>query len=361
MRLSQSSAPKMTPEGEIHDSEELRFCGAEEALREMLVCCSGKLLLISDSGCYRVFAPVNHPRAIFAVLDRDDALPLFSMPDGVSGIAAVGGEFAMRAARYFAEARGIRCLLFPADPALDGVFDRDGDVTVGGVSARVAFAEASVCCDLQILRPALPRGYARLLLSRLERSEERALCMLERRDVGEFYEAGYAAARCELSAEEIVRASARLRRLEASGLAVGEATAFARILAEKGIPAPEWQAYRTLVALYSAFFERGKPRRYFVPDYAARARRAGADYNAQSIPTTEEYAARAMRLERMRAELVREFLPHSRNLNAERRTVCTLSGDVVRDADVRQLLKTLPERKRGGLTSIIRDFGLLEW
>ena len=359
MRFSQGSVPKMTPEREMYDSE-LRFCGAEEALREMLANSVGKVLLIADSGYYSVFAPVGHPRAIFVVLENEDALPLFTMPDGVSGIAAVGGEFTMRAARYFAETRGVNCLLFPADPAQGGIFETDGEMTVGGVSSRVALAEASVCYDLTILRPALSRGYARLLLSRLERSEERALCMLERREVGALYEEGYAAARCGVSAEEIIRANASLRRLEAQGLAVGEATVLARNLAEKGIPEPEWQAYRALSALYAAFFERGKPRRYFIPDYAARTRRAGASYSAQSIPSTEEYAMRAMRLERMRGELMREFSAYSRDLNRQRHILSTLAGSVVWDRDVRKHLKTLPE-DGGGLTSIIRDFGLMEW
>lgn len=360
MRFLQGSVPKMTPEREMYDSE-LRFCGAEEALRELLANASGKVLFIADSGFFSVFAPVSHPRAIFVVLESEDALPLFTMPDGVSGIAAVGGEFTMRAARYFAEARGARCLLFPAEPAQDGVFEADGEMSVGGIVTRVALAKANVCYDLQILRPALASGYARLLLSQLERSEERALCMLERREVCALYEEGYAAARCDASAEEIIRANAALRRLEAQGLAVGEATVLARILAEKGIPEPEWQAYRALAALYSAFFERGKPRRYCVPDYAARTRRVGADYSAQSIPSTGEYAARAMRLERMRAELVREFSAFFRGLSAQRHILSTLSGNFVRDRDVRQQLKTLPERMRGGLTSIIRDFGLMEW
>ena len=361
MRFSQGSVPKMTPEGGMYDSDKLRFCGAEEALREMLAHASGKVLLIADSGFFSVFAPIDHPRAIFVVLESEDALPLFTMPDGVSGIAAVGGEFAMRAARYFAEARGVRCLLFPAESAQDGVYETDGEMRVGGVVSRVALADANVCYDLAILRPALSRGYARLLLSRLERSEERALCMLERREVGALYEAGYAATKCEISAEEIIRANASLRRLEAQGLVVGEATVLARNLAEKGIPNPEWQAYRALASLYSAFFERGKPRRYFVPDYAARTRRAGANYSAQSIPSPQEYAVRAMRLERMRAELMREFSAYVRDLNTQRHILSTLSNSVVWDRDVRKQLKTLPEEGRGGLTSIIRDFGLMEW
>ena len=360
MRFSQGSVPKMTPEGEMYDSEKFRFCGVEETLREMLSCSSGKVLLIADSGHFSVFAPVGHPRAIFVVLESEDALPLFTMPDGVSGIAAVGGEFAMRAARYFAEARSVNCLLFPAEPALDGVFETDGEVTVGGTQARVPLANARLCYDLTILRPALSRGYARLLLSRLERSEERALCLLERREVGALYEEGYAAARCGISAEEIICANASLRRLEAQGLTVGEATVLGRNLAKKGISEPEWQAYRALSALYLAFFERGKPRRYFVPDYAARTRRAGTKYSAQSIPSTEEYAIRAMRLERMRGELVREFSAYVRDFNKERHILSTLSGNVVWDKDVRKHLKTLPE-EGGGLTSIIRDFGLMEW
>ena len=68
--------------------------------------------------------------------------------------------------------------------------------------------------------------------------------------------------RGELSPEEIVRRNARLRMLEEDGVPQGEGMRL------EGSAYTRWQA---LCALYLAFFAKGRPRRYAVPDYAARA------------------------------------------------------------------------------------------
>ena len=85
---------------------------------------AGKILLSSDAEACRVFSSAAcSPRAVSVVFDGD-CLPFFSMPDGVSCVIAAGGRDVLLAARYFAEVRGIGCVLFPSEASLDGAYDR---------------------------------------------------------------------------------------------------------------------------------------------------------------------------------------------------------------------------------------------
>lgn len=345
MGLAAISLPKTNSE----EHEGLRFCTMEEEVRQTVGQSAGKVLLLSDDLSFAEYATV--PRAISLVFDGD-ALPLFSMPDGISRVLAAGGEETLTAARYFAQVRQIPCLLFPSHAALCGVYEPRGEILLGEERCKAPLAQAEVLCDMERLKDTLADGFARVLLTRLAFYEAKAL---------QAFGISLRAENAELpaSAEEIVLANARARRAEAGGDYAGEGVALS--VALHGDPCPCLGAYLSLTALYAAFFEKGRPRRYFTPDYRARAAAAGTEQSAIAVPSTEQYAMRAMTLERIRAQFTREILA----LSAQREEICaTVSQWIGRPYSFRcdrAALKRLPERAPQGLSAIIRDFGLMEW
>lgn len=346
MGLADFSLPK-TNEAE---HEGVLFCTVEEGVRQTVERSAGKVLLLSDDLSLSEFA--TSPRAISVVFDGD-ALPLFAMPDGVSRVIASGGKQALLAARYFAEVRRIPCTLFPQRADLCGVFERSGEILLSGERMTVPLAQGELICDMERLSSTLGAGYARILLTRLAKFETDALNAFG-------MERTCAAIELPADAEEIIRFNAEARRAERDGAYCGEGAVLASLLKEE--PFPEWSAYRLLTALYAAFFERGKPRRYLLPDYKARAESAGVPYAEAIPPTREQYVHRAMTLERIRARFISRIRTHLQ----ERETLAArlkdwYGAELPRRGWNTVMLKKLPEYAPGGLTAIIRDFGLMDW
>lgn len=356
MRLAEHSVPMINPEEGNGYGGGLSFCPINNSVKEFASRTAGKLLVVSDGTSYYALAwAASLPRTISVVLDGEDALPLFTMPDGVGGVFAAGNANTLRTARLFAQVRRIPCTVAPTQSSMDGVFEERGMVCAG---ERLEFplATAEVVCDLALLKPTLAEGYARLLLGRLALFEARALALF----VGGNAPDGerFRLLQCsdhELSAEEIVRTNAFLRRHE--GAYTGEGI----VLAEHcGGEHAAFRAFWALSALYAAFFKRGRPRKYVVPDYAKRAERAGVPLLAAEPPTAEEFARRAFIFERRRGDLLRELelilrgrSANLRRYNSYAQTPCTANGR-------RDMLYTLPELAPNGLSAIIRDFGLME-
>ena len=360
MRLADCSVPKMTPEIGTRDgmADGLIFCPAEEGVHAFLRAhAAGKALFVSDGGSYPVFAGVSAPRAVFAVLDGSDALPLFLMPDDVRCVLASGGEATLVAARVFAAVRGVPCALFPTDAALDGALCKLAEANVGGERMTAELPLSHIFCDFTRMKGSFAQAYCRLLLARLALVEERAVSVLRQRERCACYETVYGALmRIDPSPQEIVGLNARVRRAEDEGFPAGEGVTLAQ-LTDGAMPA--WQAFRALSALYSAFFRKGRARRYVIPDYAARCAIAGEEYGGQDIPTAAEYAQRALTLEKFRAEFVREIAAVVREREAYLRNLRALSGSYFEETG-NCPLKILPEKAPHGLVAVIRDFGLME-
>lgn len=345
----------------------------------------GKLALVSDAPRFAVFrAFALSPRAISLILE-EDALPLFSLPEGVSCVMAAGGEEVLTAARCFAEVRRLPCLLLPADAALEGAREERAPVLIGGERALHRLAPAAVCCDRALLISSLGEGYSALLLARLASFEGRALAALgvrERASAASVPASAPASvpapALPEAAFEPVLRALFSLPR----ELMRGEGFTLASLLKQDGEGAPRRRAYVQLSALYAAFFFKGHPRRTFVPDYARRAALAGTPF-AAAVPSPEEYAARALALERIRGTFSAEALRFLEERPQEEARIAALStpaeaqgGDRPSPAAAQEKarpspallgggdtfrLKYLPEHAPHGLSAVIRDFGLMEW
>lgn len=356
MRLAEDLLPKRSPDGESCEGTALRFSGEETGAGGKIARSGGKVLLVFSGDDPAFVEAALSPRAISLVFDGD-CLPLFSMPDGVSRVLASGEADLLRAARYFAEIRGIPCTLYPSHPALEGCLEERGKVLIGGEPADAPLAAAEeIVWDREAPGPLLAEGYARCLLARLAALEGAALSRFSGKE-GEEIEAEFPAAP---EAEEIVLANFRQRKRERGGFPVGEGTALAALLKERGEKYPFWRAYLQLSALYAAFFEKGKPRRYFTPDYRKRAENAGGA--VFSVPTPEEYVLRAMTLERIRAPFARAAAAISDEREERAKIMSALAGEPVsRGAGELRNLKILPERAPEGLSALIRDFGLMEW
>lgn len=362
MQLAEESVPMINPEGEQHGGEGgLLFLSAAEAVERALKSRPAKILLVTDGSSAERLRPFGG-RVISLVLDERDALPLFSMPDGVSCVVAVGNRETLWAARYFAGVRDVPCALMPSSLAMEGVFESEAKIVVGGTEALLPLTDGEALCDLRLAAPSAPRAFSKLLLSRLALTEGRALRAFHVR-VGreEAEEEAYgllSPVKGALGLKELATINARMRRCERDGAYAGEGVCLAAHMAENGAQMPEWRAYVQLCALYGAFFARGKVRLCFVPDYAERASRAGAAYPVQSIPSPSEFARRAVTLEKVRSAFLRELDLIERG-RAGYEAALRFYGVEETGAGKTDALFALPEYG-GGLSALIRDFGLLE-
>lgn len=339
---------------------EIIFRTSEEGVGEIAKGAAGKMLFVTDSSALTAFRNCLPPRALCLVLDSDGCLPLFLSSDDSSYVVAAGKKSTLFAARFFAKVRQIPCAVFPASMTFDGAYERFGKVRFGGKSAHLPLQEAKVFCDRELVRATAGQAYMRLLLSRLALIEAKAMRRFGIEFGGEAAEErAYLTllplAAAALDIDAVALKNAQIRRCEQDGMNRGEGVLLAETIEEEG----EEQAFFLLSALYSAFFQRGKPR-LSVPDYAARARNANALYAAQKIPTVQEFSRRAGKLERMRAELNRELNSFLSGETHYRNNFFSLTGRKLCEARDISSLKCLPERSEG-LSSVIRDFGLMEF
>lgn len=342
-----SSVPKKNPP--LGAEKKLIFTSAKEDIAARFKLFSGgKIALVSDQGRFSLFRDFAlSPRAICLILE-DDALPLFSLPEGVCCVLAAGGRETLLAARCFAEVRRLPCAVYPSDALLAGAAEKTALLPVGGDLSSHTLAPAAVCCDEELLSPPLGEGYAALLLARLSHFESRALSEFGMGEVRP------AVTLPELSFRPVFSALFALPE----ELKEGECFTLASLLKEDGEKTPNIRAYHELLALYAAFFLKGKPRKHFVPDYALRLQRSKSPLSA-FVPTPEEYAARALALERIRGPFAAEAVRLLNERDMEEQRISALSP--VNTRGDRTRLKYLPEYAPNGLSSVVRDFGLTDF
>lgn len=339
----------------------LIFCSTEEGVKNIIKNrLAGRMLFVTDATALGAFRSCLPPRTICLVLDSDECLPLFLSSDDAAFVAAAGKTSTLVAARFFAEVRKIPCTLFPVSMTFDGVFEKFGEVRLHNTVGRVPLKEAEVCCDRDLMRASAGQAYMRLLLSRLALLEAKAMrCFGAEYGCEEAEERAYSALlplkAKTFDSDTVALKNAEIRRCERNGMKRGEGVCLAERIGREG----EEQAFFLLSALYSAFFERGKPC-LRVPDYAARAKSANVLYSAQKIPTVQEFVRRVTGFERMKREAYRELNAFLSGQTHFRNNFYALTGRAVCGIRGLSALKCLPEHT-SGLSAVIRDFGLMEW
>lgn len=268
---------------------------------------------------------------------KGDALALFPLADKLSALVAAGGEKVLRAARFFAACTRLPILCVATDGRQLGAWEKTGEVKLGEEGRKLPLAESKVVLDEDLLLPTMKKSVARLKLARLADFETRALKMLR---VTSRAENGTQAVYRNTSFREILLRNKSL----CEGEALGEAFTLSRLLED------DERAFAQLSALYVAFFKRGYARRDYFEDGEIRLALSGSPRRRkeEEIPTPPEYARRVLALERVRGRLLREI----KSLRGE--GCCRAAGDLT-------ALKYLPETHGLGLTSVMRDFGLMEW
>lgn len=339
--MQELSAPKRNPE--VFGRAE-SFLSLQEIVPAFFRRTAGRTLFVSDEEAFpKIAFAARMPRAVNVVVERD-ALPLFGMPEA-AGVFAVGGADVMRAARFYAAVRRVPCVLFPTESELYGAFGQ-GTVPLKGDKLEYPLADGEVYFDKTLFSDAA-EGYAGLLLSRLALFERKALFLFDGGEKPSEEAFGILMDAEEPDLKEILLKNAALRRMN---FEKGEGEILARSMGN-------FAAFETLMKLYVAFFRCGSPLKYAVPDYEARAKAAGVSYFGMRIPTEEVFTRRALVLGGRRAEFLRELSLISKKSATYRRVYRSLGGKPA--AAKTEPLKTLPERSNG-LSSVIRDFGLLE-
>ena len=203
--------------------------------------------------------------------EKDSFMPLFALPDDVRAVVAIGNR-ALLAARFFRTLRGGFALLLPVRPSADGLFDSaapapwdgypldepdavlaDGDILQGGRDARADVALSALCA---------------------EELEVDGLFTETPHDARGLRRAADIAAGSDAASPD-----GREDVLFASVLACLEKRAFPAFGCEavaRRAPGGSGAVLAYFARRYAALFAHGRPRPFFVPDYAARAARAAA-------------------------------------------------------------------------------------
>ncbi len=343
MRLAESSVPmkKSQTLGQRDGGYgEPFFCdGCERALALLSYFPSGKIALVCDEAGYELFAPFAQRERVISLLFHGEGLSLFSLPDGVVAVIAAGDGALLRAARYFCAVQKIACYLCPREVCFCGVFERAGEVNLGGSISVQPLKEGEVWCDLSYLK-GYARALSRNLLARIALFEQRALQWLTggegiNQALFSILQNG-----CGEGKEAVLAISYARARVDTAG----EGLALANLL---GGEFPEWRAAEALIAVYGAFFASAPPL-YLAPRYVSLT----------PLTLAQKKKIRTAFLEGERL-LLREFTLVKREKERCERAFLLLGGRKERGESF-SAVKELPARVPNGLCAVIKHFGLLE-
>lgn len=386
MRLTDLSLQKLA---QSKYQGELFFGNAEEAGD---VLCkrhpfAGILLLLSlkTADKFSFFRKIFPSASVMVLLPQDGTENLFALSDDISLVIVYGEAYAESAARYFATVRDLPCAVFAFSLSRDGlsaVTEGRVQVRIGGEPTEYPVRPANYFFADETLfdKSSLPDAYADAAMRRAVLFELRFdAVLLQTVYSKELYDAvSDAVSACSetpyaaVGRRNIFCAALVLSLCRAQGFPCGEAETLAESYRRLGAgPMSAFYALDKLSKVYNVFFTCGKYRRYYTPPYHARIRQAAGLYHkseeeisaAQVLPPVEKLALYARVFESVRAQ----FLGESQELlrraaQAEDDLLEYKERYPVENRLLNVALKYLPEgHPHYGITSLMRDFGLLDF
>lgn len=334
----------------------------------------GNFLVLTDEESAAVFEPLlkRLHKKLFAVWrEGDDLLPLFSEPDKITCAVGVGGG--IPAARYFAAVRSLPCAAVCPSFAPCGAGGGEICVTVAGEKTRfpvplpnlIAFCEPADGRGLEEGRAFLSlcavQTFAFSACRRLGVGEEEKGGEGEKGKSGEKGEELFplfrAAADCRGTEGETLFSALLTAEYCLSRGSGGEAFALARLVkkyARLSRADTFLSCARAFAGLCALFFGSGFLR-FGKADYNARRKEAERLFPEEGIPAPEvptqvRLLSLAAAFEENRAALFAE-------ISALVKTLPPCPEEKIRKAG--GILRFLPELYGGGISALMRDFGLL--
>lgn len=303
----------------------VRFCPLGEAgeLAKTLLPC-GRAAIFADGGAQmaQVRGQLADLRPVCAVIGREPLAGLFSLPDEVRVVVALGTR-SIFAARFFATLRGGFVLAVPLSAAAEGVFE--AALPQGYAQAGYPLRAPDIVLADEALLSGLSgaAGYAALAALCAEDLALHAL-FAEGAEDPAFSRAAEAFLSYGEGEKGLFCACSLLR------LALRRSPVLPAVCAAEAYGGDAFPLFAHFAARYARFLEKEEPRRYFVPDFTGRVlraaevtgERAAALLKNIAVPTAAECRRRiqvfaeARGALRARGELLRSFVQRAGRLYA---------------------------------------------
>ena len=383
MRLTDFSLQKMAQskyQGEIY------FSGAEEA-GEVLSrkYPFSKILLLLGVTTADKFALMQKlfPSAnIVVLLPKDGVESLFALSDDISLAVAYGEDYVVNAARYFAAVRILPCAVFAYDACGEALACERVRITVGGEegSYPAKLPEFLFVDETLLDKSSLLTAYVNVLSCKVALFELKfnGLILQTKYDNESYEMVSLAVSACMvvpfplLEKRKIFCAALISCLCGAQGFPLGEVKVLQNTYRRLGAGALSgFYTMEKLSKVYHVFFTHGKYRKYYTPPYHARVRQASSLYKKreeeisqnQILPAVETLSLYAQVFESVRAQFLCEAQELLRRVEwVEDNIKEYKSAYPMENRLLNAALKYLPEgNKNYGVTSLMRDFGLLDF
>ncbi len=319
---------------------------------------------------------------VVALNPSGGAEKLFAQPDDISLVVCYGEDYAVATARYFAAVRALPLAVVAYNLTAQAAVKDEVTVCLGGEAFTypVSYPEFLFFDDSLADKDGFLTAYCNLLPMQATLLElEFTSLLLQTSYQKEWYEVaeyvltntlqfGYQ----RMDERAVYIASVLFTLCRQEGGIVGEGDTLTTTYRRIGVGALSgYYALEKLSKLYHVFFSLGQYRKYYVPPYHARNLQASRLYQAseeeigkrQVLPSVESLSTYADVLETVRAHflckagrLLRKLNEITDDLQGE------INGKKTENKILNCGLKYLPEGNQSyGLTSLIRDFGLLDF
>ena len=340
------------------------------------------LLSINTADKFTLFQQLFPQATVCVLLPQEGVEKLFALPDDLALVLCYGEDYAVQAARYFASVRALPCAVFVRNAQAKPLCMPEVEVCIGGQKSQsiAKHPEFLFIDDALWDKDSFLPAYVNVLSARTALFEakfnELILQTLYDRDCSQTVESAIAACAQTpfpfLEKRQIFCASLLICLCAQSGFSLGELGILTSTYERLGAGSlAGFYAMEKLAKTYQVFFKYGNYRKYYTPPYHARIRQASGLYkkseeeldSQQILPSVETLSLYAQVYETVRAQFLCEAQELLRRLEwlednvKEYKAAFPMENRLLNAA-----LKYLPEgNPHYGLTSLMRDFGLLDF